>query len=145
MLDDETICEITREVIALFGYAARPIAELRPASGVSSSIAIDGPESAIVEVQMPWDVASQLAEVMVDVEDTSPEFVRDVAGEIVNMIGSNMQSLILGPSQLSIPSVNARADHWSSFPAPASMQRTIGFECELGRFFVTVTRTSPQT
>lgn len=142
MLDEETISEITRDVFAVFGYDTYPIGDADAANGIASSVAIDGPESAIVEVQMPWNIASQLATVMLDEPSAPGEFVQDLAGEIANMIGGNVKGLLNGPSKLSIPSVDPSAEHASSIPATADMQKTVAFECELGRFFVTVTLTS---
>ena len=149
MLDEETISEITRDVFAVFGYDAYPIGAAAAANGISSSVAIDGPESAIVEVQMPYDIANHLASVMLDengAQDEKADFVQDLAGEIANMIGGNVKGLLSGPSSLSIPSVDPSSDYASSIPASADMQKTVAFECALGRFFVTVTLTSkPET
>ena len=144
MLDEETISEITRDVFAVFGYETYMIGDAAAANGIASSVAIDGPESAIVEVQMPRHIANQLAEVMLEGSTGSEgaDFVQDLAGEIANMIGGNVKGLLSGPSQLSIPSVDPSSDLVSSIPASADMQKTVAFECALGRFFVTVTLTS---
>ena len=142
MLDEETISEITRDVFAVFGYDTYVIGDAAAANGIASSVAISGPESAIVEVQMPYNIANQLAEVMLDEKGAPRDFVQDLAGEIANMIGGNVKGLLSGPSSLSMPSVDPSTDFVSSIPASAEMQKTVAFECALGRFFVTVTLTS---
>ena len=137
--DDSQIESITREVLSSFGYEAALSSELGRPKGFASSVEIAGPESATVEVELPLDVASRLAAALFESTETpTPEdMVRDVTGELANMIGGNIKGLLPGPSSLSIPVVR------SITPAPPDPyqpnQTAIAFDCELGRFVVKVT------
>jgi len=136
MLADDVIREITREVLAQFGCEAYPVERPMVLADVASSVRIEGPETAVVEVKLPLPLANQLAETNLgEGSSGSPELIRDLAGELANMIGGNVKGLLPAPSTLSIPEVKVgtiRED--ASGPS-----RTVSFACEVGCLSVTVT------
>jgi chemotaxis protein CheX len=140
MPGEEAICEITRDVFALFGYSTQTIAASSSPREVSCSVAIDGPTKAIVEVRLAMDLAGHLTNAMLgEGSAESKDLVRDLAGELANMIGGNVKGLFPGPSTLSIPKVEiGKVDS----DAPAELPKTtLSFECEVGTFEVTITLT----
>ena len=56
-------------------------------------------------------VAERLACVMFQVDEASPEEVRDLLGEMANLVGGNIKGMLPGPSRLSLPVVAPPVDH----------------------------------
>lgn len=86
----------------------------------SAAITVNGTNggwSGMVTVELAEKVAFSLTAEMLgveDVEDLEDGDVADAVGELVNMIGGNIKSLMPGPSALSLPVVAAgRAAHSS--------------------------------
>jgi chemotaxis protein CheX len=83
----------------------------------SSAVSIGGGWSGIVTIELSAQVAVELTRVMLAFEEGDPisdEDVADAVGELVNMIGGNVKSLMPGPSVLTLPIVAAgRAAHAS--------------------------------
>lgn len=74
-----------------------------------SSIQIAGGWMGSVVLSMSPEVSSAAASAMLQIEagEVTDEDQQDVAGELVNMIGGNIKSLLPGPSLLSLPTVIA--------------------------------------
>lgn len=74
---------------------------------VSSSVHIIGGWSGAVSLAMTPDLTLEIASRMFDAtaEDLSAEEVDDAVGEMANMIGGNVKSLLGGVAQLSMPTV----------------------------------------
>lgn len=83
----------------------------------SSAVSIGGGWSGIVTIELSAGLAVELTRVMLAFEAGDPisdEDVADAVGELVNMIGGNIKSLMPGPSVLTLPIVAAgRAAHAS--------------------------------
>lgn len=81
------------------------------ATGVwSSSVTVSGGWAGVVTVELDEDVAQQLSARMLAIPEGEPVADGDIAdavGELVNMVGGNVKSLMPGPSMLSLPSVAA--------------------------------------
>ncbi|WP_157538327.1 MULTISPECIES: chemotaxis protein CheX [unclassified Nocardioides] len=81
------------------------------ATGVwSAAVTISGGWHGVVTVELDADVAGRLSARMLDLpsaEDAEDADVADAVGELVNMIGGNVKSLMPGPSVLSLPAVAA--------------------------------------
>ena len=81
------------------------------AIGWSAAVTITGEWHGTVSVELPTEVAEAVTRRMlglVDSADRTPdEDVADAVGELVNMIGGNVKSLMPGPSVLSLPVVAA--------------------------------------
>ncbi|WP_183094873.1 chemotaxis protein CheX [Nocardioides stalactiti] len=80
-------------------------------SGVwSGAVSVTGEWQGAVTVELADDVAVAISRVMLDVdpsESLNDDDVADAVGELVNMIGGNVKSLMPGPSALSLPAVAA--------------------------------------
>jgi chemotaxis protein CheX len=81
----------------------------------SAAVSSSGGWDATVTVELSADLACSLTRTMLDLDAAEPAEDADVAdavGELVNMIGGNVKSLMPGPSALSLPAVAAgRAAH----------------------------------
>jgi chemotaxis protein CheX len=67
------------------------------------------------------------------------DVVRDVIGELCNMIGGNLKCVLAGGLKLSMPSVVDGADHNLRVCRARTKERLV-FDCELGAFSVLVLR-----
>lgn len=81
------------------------------AKGVwSSSVTVTGGWHGVVTVELDEAVAQQLSARMLalpDDEAVADVDIADAVGELVNMVGGNVKSLMPGPSVLSLPAVAA--------------------------------------
>lgn len=84
------------------------VGEAVPAeTGWSAAVTVTGAWEGMISVELPTTVAEEVCRRMLGVEDTHDEDVADAVGELVNMIGGNIKSLMPGPSVLSLPVVAA--------------------------------------
>jgi chemotaxis protein CheX len=104
--------------------------------GVSSCVQILGGWNGVVNLSMPSELATLIATTMFDLPaaDLSDDEVDDAVGEMANMIGGNVKSLLPGPSQLSMPAVTVGTAH---FPG-AEVVDHLEFVVEGHPFTVTV-------
>ena len=81
----------------------------------SSAVSIHGGWTGTVTIELSKVLAFSLTRVMMAMEESEPlddGEVADAVGELVNMIGGNIKSLMPGPSALTLPVVAAgRAAH----------------------------------
>ncbi|KAA1417712.1 chemotaxis protein CheX [Nocardioides humilatus] len=80
------------------------------ASVWSGAVSVTGEWQGAVTVELADDVAQAISRVMLDLGDAetlADDDVADAVGELVNMIGGNVKSLMPGPSSLSLPAVAA--------------------------------------
>jgi CheY-specific phosphatase CheX len=75
-----------------------------------------------------------------DAPDSVDDVVRDVLGELVNMIGGNMKCVLTRGIQLSMPSVVDGSDY-SLRICGAEVRERLAFRCAEGSFWVTVLAT----
>ena len=75
-----------------------------------------------------------------DPPDSVDDVVRDVLGELVNMIGGNMKCVLTRGIQLSMPSVVDGSDY-SLRICGAAVRERLAFRCAEGAFWVTVLAT----
>ena len=76
----------------------------------SAAVTVSGGWQGIVTVELTSYVAGALTTTMLDLPpdaDVADGDVADAVGELVNMLGGNVKSLMPGPSVLSLPSVAA--------------------------------------
>ncbi len=83
-----------------------------------SAVSISGGWTGTVTVELSDKVAIDLTRLMLGEDDAdavmSDEDIADAVGELVNMVGGNIKSLMPGPSSLTLPIVAAgRAAHSS--------------------------------
>jgi chemotaxis protein CheX len=75
---------------------------------VCASVSIAGPCPAVVSLELPSEVAAAATRRMLGAaedEDVTGEDVADAVGELVNMVGGNVKSLLPSGSTLSLPQV----------------------------------------
>jgi chemotaxis protein CheX len=73
--------------------------------------------------------------------DTVNDDVRDVLGELANMIGGNIKCAVASGLKLSMPSVTDGSDY--GVRIFGSKFHRLGFECEEGPFWVTLMAVAP--
>jgi len=120
ILSSDDIVLITQNVLqTMLGFSAEPIGQPTPGDGqapsdesklITASIAIGGAWDGEVEVRAATELASQAASAMLatDPRDLCEDDICDVMAELTNMIGGNIKSQVLRPSQLSLPQVGVR-------------------------------------
>ena len=109
-----------------------------PGSAMAGVVAISGAWAGSVVVGCSSDHAVQAAEAMFAAEPGSlePAEVADALGELTNMVGGNIKSLLPEPSALSIPSVTGGVDHQVFVPGAL---RVLQVELHCGTAPVVVT------
>ncbi|GEP40208.1 hypothetical protein NPS01_38710 [Nocardioides psychrotolerans] len=105
---------VVDEVWSAFLGPEDPLLPALPDTGLgdgvtwSAATSVTGAWNGVVTVEIPDVVAQTATERMLGLapgEDLSTEDVADAVGELVNMIGGNVKSLMPGPSALSLPLV----------------------------------------
>ena len=71
---------------------------------------IAGEWSGAITLEMSVATAEVAARVLLDVDDVEAWEVADAVGELVNIVGGNLKSLLPTPSKLSLPRVSQSAD-----------------------------------
>ncbi|HVC25808.1 MAG TPA: chemotaxis protein CheX [Acidimicrobiales bacterium] len=108
LVSNETIAEITQ---TFWGAYLPDAGDLIPAVGlpaiedVRSRVDIDGAWTGCVEVSCSMAVARKIASVMFAAEpsEIAEADVRDAVGELVNVVGGNIKSILPAPTSLSVP------------------------------------------
>ncbi|MBN8610588.1 MAG: chemotaxis protein CheX [Deltaproteobacteria bacterium] len=110
-IERDSVIEVTRAVCeCLLGDLAEPCSQRRPLDGTDelvASVTITGVWSGDVSVRLSPALATRLAREIFEIDPTSVDEVgvRDVLGEVANMIGGNLKALLPEPSRLSLPRV----------------------------------------
>jgi chemotaxis protein CheX len=68
-------------------------------------VRITGDWCGAVTLEMSSDAATTAARLMLEADDVDADEVADAVGELVNIIGGNIKSLLPTPSRLSLPQV----------------------------------------
>lgn len=76
-------------------------------AGWSAAVTVSGAWEGMISIEVPTVMAEEVTRRMLAVDETPDEDVADAVGELVNMIGGNIKSLMPGPSVLSLPVVAA--------------------------------------
>jgi len=77
-----------------------------------------------------------------DPPDAVDDVVRDVLGELANMIGGNLKCVLTAGIRLSMPSIVDGSDY-SLRVCGAEVRERLGFQCAEGPFWITVLATRP--
>jgi chemotaxis protein CheX len=134
-MTDEEIVAITRDVWESFTGRTIELADdqVRPDGGdiTVGCVTVTGEWQGSVLLTCPAQLARMAASAMFDVPaaQLDDKQVADALGELTNMIGGNIKSLIPGPSRLSMPTVTVGAS--STVPMPgAALLSTVSLACE---------------
>jgi chemotaxis protein CheX len=93
---------------------------------LTGCVSVSGSWAGSVFLQCGADQAREAAEAMFGAEpgDLSDEEVSDALGELTNMVGGNIKSLLPAPSQLSLPSVAAGESYTVRVPGAVLISRS---------------------
>jgi chemotaxis protein CheX len=145
-MTDEEILAITRDVWESFTGREIELTDdqLRPDGGdvTVGCVTVTGGWQASVLLACPARLARMAASAMFDrpAEQLGDQDVADALGELTNMIGGNIKSLIPGPSRLSMPSVTVGGSSTARVPG-AALLSTVSLACEGLPLTVSVWRT----
>jgi chemotaxis protein CheX len=134
-MTDEEVLGITRDVWESFTGRTIELADdqVRADGGdvTVGCVTVTGEWQGSVLLACPAQLARMAASAMFDLpaEQLDDEQVADALGELTNMIGGNLKSLIPGPSRLSMPTVTVGAS--STDPTPhAALLSSVSLVCE---------------
>jgi chemotaxis protein CheX len=98
---------------------------------MTGCVAVSGEWTGTVFLSCDPELASAAAEAMFAAEPgtLSADEVSDALGELTNMIGGNIKSLIPGLSRLSMPAVTVGASYTRPMPR-AVLVNTVSLACE---------------
>jgi chemotaxis protein CheX len=148
-MTDEEILGITRDVWESFTGRAIDVADgqAHPGGGdvTVGCVTVTGAWQGSVLLACPAQLARMAAAAMFDLpaEQLDDREVADALGELTNMVGGNIKSLIPGPSRLSMPAVTVGA--WPTVKPPhAALVATVSLACEGLPLTVSVWREGPE-
>lgn len=105
----DAVIEVTNAVCeSLLGVMPIPcVAPLPAGERVTARVSISGAWRGAVEVRISRALAARLVREVLQAEPCSTDDpdVRDIVGELANMIGGNLKALLPEPCSLSLPSV----------------------------------------
>ncbi|HYO18709.1 MAG TPA: chemotaxis protein CheX [Dermatophilaceae bacterium] len=109
-LSNEDVAQIVSEVwSSMLGLEAEHLQVEPPLEGpaVAGSVSVSGGADAQIGMEMSETAARDFAGLMfaLDGADVSDDDIADAVGELTNMVGGNIKSLIAGSSTLSLPVV----------------------------------------
>jgi chemotaxis protein CheX len=106
---------------------------------VTAAVQLNGDWNGAVLVECGHQLACRLAGrfVGMDPPEEVDEIVRDVMGELANMIGGNLKCVLTQGLQLSIPSVVSGHEYTLQM-CRADARHRLTFQCPEGRFWITV-------
>ena len=148
-MTDEEILGITRDVWESFTGRTIDVADgqARPGGGdvTVGCVTVTGAWQGSVLLACPAQLARMAAAAMFDLpaEQLDDREVADALGELTNMVGGNIKSLIPGPSRLSMPAVTVGAAPTVK-PPRAALVATVSLACEGLPLTVSVWREGPE-
>ncbi len=101
--------------------------------GVVGTIQITGAWDGAVTLRCSPRIAARAASILFGVEPAaaSPDQVRDVVGELTNVLGGNIKALLPQPSRLSLPAVvEASVVDEPSVVDPATVVARVALACD---------------
>jgi chemotaxis protein CheX len=134
-MTDEEVLGITRDVWESFTGRTIELADHQVTSNggdvTVGCVTVTGEWQGKVLLACPAQLARMAASAMFDLpaEQLDAEQVADALGELTNMIGGNIKSLIPGPSRLSMPTVTVGASSTDPTPHAALLSR-VALACE---------------
>lgn len=124
-LTDDDIYALVQEIWTSFlQLDVLPAAPLQPSDeSLSGLIHIHGSWEGSVVVHASRTLATRIASVMFDTpaDQLSTSDTDDALGEIVNMLGGSVKSLVDGPASLSLPTVIGGAQYTLAVPGSSNL------------------------
>ena len=145
----EEILGITRDVWESFTGRAVEVADGQPrldgGDVIVGCVTVSGEWRGSVLLACPARLARMAASAMFDrpADALDDQEVADALGELTNMVGGNIKSLIPGPSRLSMPAVTVGASP-AVKPPRAVLVATVSLACEGLPLTVSVWREGPE-
>jgi chemotaxis protein CheX len=111
---------------------------------LTSAVHLTGDWKGAVLLECDWLVACRFASrfLSLDPSDTPDDVVRDVLGELANMIGGNVKCVLKSGIQLSMPSV-VDGSNYGLRVCGAEIKDRLAFQCADGLFWITVLTSDP--
>jgi len=147
-MTDEEILGITRDVWESFTGRTVELAgdQVRPDGGdvTVGCVTVTGEWQGNVRLACPAQLAQMAASAMFDLPaaQLDDQQVADALGELTNMVGGNIKSLIPGPSRLSMPAVTAGGSLTVRVPG-AALLGAVSLACDGLPLTVSVWREDP--
>lgn len=136
MIDTDNITQITEDVwTAMLGVEVKPNppSTERDAGArvVAGCVQITGEWDGAVVLECSAALALRATALMFAIEETDaqPAEVHDAVGELANMTGGNLKSLLGGDCALSLPAVTEGVDQVVSVPGGEVVER-VAFDCD---------------
>ena len=106
---------------------------------MTGTVHVSGEWEGSVFLQVPCDLARACAEAMfaADPGSLSGDEVCDALGELTNMVGGNIKSLLPAPSKLSIPSVAEGESYTVRVPGAVLLEK-VALVCVAGPLHISV-------
>lgn len=111
-LSSDDVAQIVREVFSsMLALEVEPIdgeISLEPiGSAVAGSVGVTGATDCLISMEMQDKAARDVAAAMfgMEIAEVSDDDIADAVGELTNMVGGNIKSLLPEPSTLSLPVV----------------------------------------
>lgn len=115
LVSAESLEEILQEVWSAYLAALEPDAARTDerAHELTVTVAVRGAWNGYVELTFPQPTARLAAAAMLlfGADELSERDVQDAIGELVNIVGGNVKSLLPSPTKLSLPEVTSRLEH----------------------------------
>jgi chemotaxis protein CheX len=123
VLDSELTAIVDAIATTMFDAQLQPVAHEDAhfeASAVSASIALSGAFCGVLRATFSEPLARALAGTMMAQEpaESTPDDLRDVTGELVNIVAGNLKAVLPSPCQLSLPQVQDALTHSADAFAP---------------------------
>jgi chemotaxis protein CheX len=98
---------------------------------VVGRVEISGGWEGVVTIDCDAELAADVAAAMfgLDEGDAAPDEIRDALGELANMAGGNIKSLLPGPSQLGLPVVSDDVEP-ATVPGDAAPLHSVAFDVD---------------
>lgn len=116
----------------ILGLDAAPVPEaLMTKPSVTGIVHISGEADGSVSLECPRGLAERVTALMfgLDPDELAPGDVEDALGELTNMTGGGVKSLLTGPNQLSLPTVVEGTGYQLNVPGSVPV-RDVWFACD---------------
>ncbi|GJL80112.1 MAG: hypothetical protein NPINA01_31010 [Nitrospinaceae bacterium] len=140
---EKEICEYTESIWqSILSLEARPTENGQEISknnyALAGCIHITGAWEGTVTIDYPMSLAKQVASIMFNLnnQEVDKELIQDALGELTNMTGGNIKSLLPEPCYLSLPAV-AVTDSAMRIPG-SELVTKVTFKCKDDNFQVSL-------